>query len=38
LTRLALALAFLTAALGIAFGTFTAGGADSYGYVSQADL
>jgi hypothetical protein len=38
LTRLALALAFLTAALGIAFGTFTAGSADSYGYVSQADL
>jgi Dolichyl-phosphate-mannose-protein mannosyltransferase len=38
LTRLALALAFLTAALGITFGTFTAGGADSYGYVSQADL
>ena len=38
LTRLALALAFLTAALGIRFGTFTAGGADSYGYVSQADL
>jgi len=38
LTRLALALAFLTAALGIAFGTFTADGADSYGYVSQADL
>ena len=38
MTRLALALAFLTAALGIAFGTFTADGADSYGYVSQADL
>jgi 4-amino-4-deoxy-L-arabinose transferase-like glycosyltransferase len=38
LTRLALALAFLTAALGIGFGTFTAGGSDSYGYVSQADL
>ena len=38
MTRLALALAFLTAALGITFGTFTAGGADSYGYVSQADL
>ena len=38
MTRLALALALLTAALGITFGTFTAGGADSYGYVSQADL
>ena len=38
LKRLALALAILTAILGIRFGTFTAGGADSYGYVSQADL
>lgn len=36
--RLAIALAFLTAVLGIGFGTFTASGADSYGYVSQADL
>ena len=38
MTRLALALACLTAALGIQFGTFSAGSADSYGYVSQADL
>jgi 4-amino-4-deoxy-L-arabinose transferase-like glycosyltransferase len=38
LTRLALALACLTAVLGIQFGTFSAGSADSYGYVSQADL
>lgn len=38
LTRLAIALAGVTLALGLRFGTFTAGGADSYGYVSQADL
>jgi len=31
LKRLARALAFLTAVLGIRFGTFAAGGADSYG-------
>ena len=36
--RLALALAFLTAFLGLWFGTSAASGADSYGYVSQADL
>lgn len=34
----ALALALVTAFLGLWFGTFAAGGADSYGYVSQADL
>ncbi|MBI4887487.1 MAG: glycosyltransferase family 39 protein [Acidobacteria bacterium] len=38
MTRAALALACLTAVLGIRFGTFAAGGADSYGYVSQAGL
>ncbi len=38
MTRLALALALATAVLGLRFGTFAAGGADSYGYVSQADL
>src|SRR5262245_23794276 len=36
--RLAIALTIVTAILGIRFGTFTASGADSYGYVSQADL
>jgi hypothetical protein len=36
--RVALALALATAILGLQFGTFAAGGADSYGYVSQADL
>ncbi len=36
--RLALALALLAAVLGLRFGTFAASGADSYGYVSQADL
>jgi hypothetical protein len=36
-TRVALALALATAMLGIRFGTFAASGADSYGYVSQAD-
>lgn len=36
--RLAFALALLTAALGLRFGTFAASGADAYGYVSQADL
>lgn len=38
MNRLAVALAVLTAALGLRFGTFVASGADSYGYVSQADL
>jgi 4-amino-4-deoxy-L-arabinose transferase-like glycosyltransferase len=38
LKRLALALAFLTAFLGLWFGTSAASGADAYGYVSQADL
>ncbi|MSO83307.1 MAG: hypothetical protein EXQ53_08445 [Acidobacteria bacterium] len=38
MTRLALALALLTAGLGLRFGTHAASGADSYGYVSQADL
>ncbi|MGH9252987.1 MAG: glycosyltransferase family 39 protein [Vicinamibacterales bacterium] len=38
LKRLALALACLTALLGLRFGTFAASGSDSYGYVSQADL
>jgi hypothetical protein len=36
--RVAIALAVVTLILGIRFGTFAAGGADSYGYVSQADL
>jgi asparagine N-glycosylation enzyme membrane subunit Stt3 len=35
---LALALALLTAILGLRFGTFVASGADAYGYVSEADL
>lgn len=34
----ALALALVAAGLGLRFGTFAASGADSYGYVSQADL
>lgn len=34
----ALALALAAAGLGLRFGTFAASGADSYGYVSQADL
>jgi hypothetical protein len=38
LTKLAIALAGVTLALGLLFGAHTAGGADSYGYVSQADL
>ena len=38
LTKLVIALAGVTLALGLRFGTFTASGADSYGYVSQADL
>jgi 4-amino-4-deoxy-L-arabinose transferase-like glycosyltransferase len=38
LNRVALALALLTVLLGVRFGTFAASGADSYGYVSQADL
>jgi hypothetical protein len=37
-TRLAIALAVLAFAHGVRFGTFTASGADSYGYVSEADL
>jgi asparagine N-glycosylation enzyme membrane subunit Stt3 len=37
-TRVAVALALAAAALGLRFGTFAASGADSYGYVSQADL
>ena len=36
--KLAIALALLAFAYGVQFGTFTASGADSYGYVSQADL
>lgn len=36
--HLAIALAIITAVLGIRFGIFAASGADSYGYVSQADL
>jgi hypothetical protein len=38
MTKLAIALALLAFAHGVRFGTFTASGADSYGYVSQADL
>ncbi|MBI3046881.1 MAG: glycosyltransferase family 39 protein [Acidobacteria bacterium] len=38
ITPVALALALATASLGLRFGTFAASGADSYGYVSQADL
>ena len=38
MTKLVIALAGVTLALGLRFGTFTASGADSYGYVSQADL
>ena len=38
MTKLVIALAGVTLALGLRFGTFTAGGADWYGYVSQADL
>ena len=38
MTRVALALVLLAAVLGLRFGTFAASGADSYGYVSQADL
>jgi hypothetical protein len=34
----AVALALVTFVLGVQFGTFAASGADSYGYVSQADL
>jgi hypothetical protein len=36
--RAAVALSVLAALLGVRFGTFAASGADSYGYVSQADL
>ena len=36
--RLAVAVSVIVGVLGIRYGTFTAGGADSYGYVSQADL
>lgn len=35
---LAIVLALLALAHGVRFGTFTASGGDSYGYVSQADL
>ena len=38
LSKLVVALALLAALHGLQFGTFTASGADSYGYVSQADL
>jgi hypothetical protein len=38
MTKLVIALCGVTLALGLRFGTFTASGADSYGYVSQADL
>jgi hypothetical protein len=38
MTKLAIALALLALAHGVRFGTYTASGADSYGYVSQADL
>src|SRR5258705_8388884 len=38
MTKLAIALAFLALMHGVRFGTFTASGADSYGYVSEADL
>ena len=38
MTRVALALALVAAALGLRFGTWAASGADAYGYLSQADL
>jgi 4-amino-4-deoxy-L-arabinose transferase-like glycosyltransferase len=38
MTKLVVALTFLALAHGVRFGTFTASGPDSYGYVSQADL
>ena len=38
MTKVAIALALLALAHGVRFGTFTASGADSYGYVSEADL
>jgi hypothetical protein len=38
MTKLVIALAGVTLAFGLRFGTFTASGSDSYGYVSQADL
>ena len=38
MTKLAIALALLALAHGVRFGTFTASGSDSYGYVSEADL
>src|ERR1041384_6144989 len=37
-TKLAIALTLLTFAYGAGFSTYTASGADSYGYVSEADL
>jgi len=37
-TTLAIALALIAFAYGVRFGTFTASGSDSYGYVSEADL
>ncbi len=38
MTKLVIALAGVTLAFGLRFGTFTASGSDSYGYVSQANL
>jgi hypothetical protein len=38
MTKLVIVLALVAFAHGMRFGTFTASGADSYGYVSQADL
>jgi hypothetical protein len=38
LTACAALLAAITCVLGLRYGTFVAGGADAYGYVSQADL
>ncbi len=38
MTTLAIALAFIAFLHGVRFGTFTASGSDSYGYVSEADL
>jgi asparagine N-glycosylation enzyme membrane subunit Stt3 len=38
MTMLAIVLALVAFAYGVRFGTFTASGSDSYGYVSEADL
>lgn len=38
MTALAIALSLVAFAYGVRFGTFTASGSDSYGYVSEADL